>query len=331
MVQYRMKSQRVEISYRTIIFTVMLILGIFLVWFLKEILVLFFICFIFMEALNPLVTRLEKYKLPRPLSIVLIYITILSIISFAFAGIIPLLIEQTTGLINTLPQDLANTSFFGASASDISSQFKILETLPGDIARTAFSVVADVVSTLIIFVVTFYMLLERKNLNKYGFSFLSSKVDAQIRKIFNLLEKKLGYWVHAEIILMTTIGVLSYIGFSLLGLKYAVPLAIIAGLLEVVPNVGPIIATALAALVGLTISPITALLAVGWGVLIQQLENHIIVPKVMKETVGISPLITIFLLITGAKLGGIVGAILAIPIYITIETIFTVLTDKSEK
>ncbi|MDP4009793.1 MAG: AI-2E family transporter [Candidatus Shapirobacteria bacterium] len=326
-----MKSQRVEISYRTIIFTVMLILGIFLVWFLKEILVLFFICFIFMEALNPLVTRLEKYKLPRPLSIVLIYITILSIISFAFAGIIPLLIEQTTGLINTLPQDLANTSFFGASASDISSQFKILETLPGDIARTAFSVVADVVSTLIIFVVTFYMLLERKNLNKYGFSFLSSKVDAQIRKIFNLLEKKLGYWVHAEIILMTTIGVLSYIGFSLLGLKYAVPLAIIAGLLEVVPNVGPIIATALAALVGLTISPITALLAVGWGVLIQQLENHIIVPKVMKETVGISPLITIFLLITGAKLGGIVGAILAIPIYITIETIFTVLTDKSEK
>lgn len=331
MVQYRMKSQRVEISYRTIIFTVLLILGIFLVWFLKEILVLFFICFIFMEALNPLVTRLEKYKLPRPLSIVLIYITILSVVFFAFAGIIPLLIEQTTGLINTLPQALANTSFFGASASDISSQFKILETLSGDIARTAFSVVADVVSTLIIFVVTFYMLLERKNLNKYGFSFLSSKVDAQIRKIFNLLEKKLGYWVHAEIILMTTIGVLSYIGFSLLGLKYAVPLAIIAGLLEVVPNVGPIIATALAALVGLTISPITALLAVGWGVLIQQLENHVIVPKVMKETVGISPLITIFLLITGAKLGGIVGAILAIPIYITIETIFTVLTDKSEK
>jgi predicted PurR-regulated permease PerM len=326
-----MKSQRVEISYRTIIFTVLLILGIFLVWFLKEILVLFFICFIFMEALNPLVTRLEKYKLPRPLSIVLIYITILSVISFAFAGIIPLLIEQTAGLINTLPQDLANTRFFGASASDISSQFKILETLPGDIARTAFSVVADVVSTLIIFVVTFYMLLERKNLNKYGLSLLSAKVDVQIRKIFNLLEKRLGYWVHAEVILMTTIGVLSYIGFSLLGLKYAVPLAIIAGLLEVVPNVGPIIATALAALVGLTISPITALLAVGWGVLIQQLENHIIVPKVMKETVGISPLITIFLLITGAKLGGIIGAILAVPIYLTIETIFTVLTDKSEK
>jgi predicted PurR-regulated permease PerM len=129
---------------------------------------------------------------------------------------------------------------------------------------------------------------------------------------------------------MTSIGLLSYFGYLVLGLSYAIPLALIAGLLEIVPNIGPIIATTLAALVGLTISPLTALFAIIWGIVIQQAENNIIVPKVMKATVGLNPIITILTIATGAQLGGVGGALLAVPIYLTLETIISTLYNNKK-
>ena len=97
-----------------------------------------------------------------------------------------------------------------------------------------------------------------------------------------------------------------------------------------IPNIGPTIASILAGLVGLIVSPLTALLAVVWGIIVQQLENNFIVPKIMKEATGINPLITILLIASGARLGGVVGAIIALPLYITVETIYRALnTDKN--
>jgi len=114
----------------------------------------------------------------------------------------------------------------------------------------------------------------------------------------------------------------------LLGLNYALPLALIAGLLEIVPNIGPTVSTVLAAVVALTISPLTALLTVAWGIFVQQLENNLIVPKIMKHTVGLNPLVTIFFLLVGAKLAGVAGAILAIPVFLTIDAVLRVLLPQ---
>lgn len=316
-----MKSTRVEISFKTIIFTALFVMSLALLWKIRSILILFFISFIFMEAVNPTINKLQKLKIPRVLAILLIYILLLAVIFIAFAGIVPILIEQTTGLVNTLPNIIQNFTIFGTSAVDLSSQFKILEAIPGNIAKTALSIFTDLFSMLVIFVITFYFLLERKNFDKYGYALLGEEKGNKVLTVIDNLEKRLGSWVNAELLLITVVGILSYIGYLFLGLKYAVPLAILAGLLEIVPNIGPIVAGILAALVGLTISPLTALLALGWGFLIQQFENNIIVPKVMKETVGLNPIITIFILAIGASLGGIMGAVLAIPIYLTIEVV----------
>ena len=127
---------------------------------------------------------------------------------------------------------------------------------------------------------------------------------------------------------MTIIGILSYIGYTILGLRYAVPLAIFAGLLEAVPVIGPVVTTALAALVGFTISPLTGVLAIAVGTVIQQLENNIIVPRIMKKSVGFNPLVTILLIASGAKLGGVIGAVLALPLFLTLQTVIKVLIEK---
>lgn len=323
-----MKNKKIEISYKNIIFTVLFLLGLVVLWQIRTLIVLLFISFVLMEALNPAVTRLEKYKIPRPVGILILYIIILSVISFVVAGIIPILTEQTAGLIQTLPQALKNIKIFGSDAIDLSSQFKILENIPGGIAKVAISVVSNVISSFIILFLTFYLLLEKKNFSKYGYDFFGEIGKEKMLNIIGQLELRLGSWVNAEILLMTIIGALSYIGYTILGLRYAVPLAIFAGLLEAVPSIGPTVATALAALVGFTISPLTGVLAIIVGTLIQQLENNIIVPRIMKKTVGFNPLVTILLIASGAKLGGVIGAILALPLFLTFETIFKVLIEK---
>lgn len=323
-----MKNKKIEISYKNIVFTVLFLLGLVVLWQIRTLIVLLFISFVLMEALNPAVTRLEKYRIPRPLGILILYIIILSVISFVIAGIVPILTEQTTGLIQTLPQALKNIKIFGSDAVDLSSQFKILENIPGGIAKIAISIVSNVVSGFVILFLTFYLLLEKKNFSKYGLDMFGEPGKEKFVAIVEKLETRLGSWVNAELFLMTIIGVLSYIGYTILGLRYAVPLAIFAGLLEAVPSIGPTVATALAALVGFTISPLTGILSVVVGTIIQQLENNIIVPRIMKQTVGFNPLVTILLIASGAKLGGVVGAILALPLFLTLQTIFKVLIEK---
>ncbi len=320
-----MKPQRIEISSKTIIFTVLFLLSLNILWQVRGVIVLLFLSFMFMEILNPSVAWLEKRKIPRPLAIIALYLLILSVLSSTIAVIVPVLIEQTTGLINTLPRLLTNTHFFGTSAIDWSSQFKIIETLPQNITKAILSIFSNIFSSFVFFVITFYLLLERKNFNQHSFKLFGQQGKNKAITIISNLEKRLGSWFNAQIMLMIIIGLLSYFGYLLLGLNYAVPLAIVAGVLEIVPNIGPTIATILAAIIGLTISPLTALLAIVWGITVQQLENNLIVPKIMKQTIGLNPLVTITLLLTGAKLANIPGAILAIPIYLTIESVVRVL------
>jgi len=322
-----MKIRKIEISPKTIIFTVGFLLAIAFFWQIRDILVMIFISFVLMHAINPLVTRLQKIKIPRVLAIIIAYILVVSVLSFFIASIIPILIEQTVGLINSLPEITKNIKIFGQNSFftenniDLTSQFKVLESIPTNIVSIAFSIGSNIFSALMIFVITFYLLLEKKNFPKYGDNFFGEKGRIKFLKIMNNLETSLGSWVSAELLLMTIIGLLSYFGYLALGLKYAVPLAIIAGLLEAVPNIGPIIATILAGLIGLTVSPLIALFTVIFGILVQQLENNFIVPKIMKKTVGLNPIITIILITAGGKLAGIGGALLAIPLFLTVQAI----------
>lgn len=319
-----MKPQKIEISYKTIIFITLFIFSLAVLWQIRSIILLLFLCFVFMQALNPAVTKLEKYKVPRFAGILFLYSLLLISVSFIIAGIVPALVEQSTSLIQTLPETISKIDLWGIKPIDISSQFKILENLPQNIASAIVSIFSNIISVFVFFVLTFYLLVERSNFGKYSLQLFGKKNQEKSEKIINELEKRLGNWVSAELLLMLVIGVLSYFGYLIIGLKYIVPLAIIAGILEIIPNIGPTVATVLAALVGLTISPLTALLAVVVGIIVQQLENNFIVPKIMKETIGLNPLVTILLIASGAKLGGVIGAIVAIPLYLTFSVFYTV-------
>lgn len=324
-----MKPQRIEISYKTIIFTVVFLASLSLLWQIRGLLILVYVCFILMATINRPVSLLEKKHLPRPLAVIIIYLLFFIAVSFALASLIPALVSQTNSLIKVFPTLIQQTSFLGTSAIDWSSQFKIIESLPSNIAKATLSIFSNALSTFIIFMITFYLLEERSKLKHYGFKLFGKNGGDKLVRTIELLEVRLSSWVNAQLMLMLIVGFLSYFGYLALGLNYALPLAIIAGILELVPNIGPTIAAIIAALVGLTISPLTALLAIIWGTIVQQLENNFIVPKVMKEAVGINPLVTLLCLAAGAKIGGVVGTILSIPTYLFVESIVKTLNSKN--
>jgi predicted PurR-regulated permease PerM len=121
---------------------------------------------------------------------------------------------------------------------------------------------------------------------------------------------------------MSIIGIMSFIGLTILHIPYALPLAILAGLLEAVPSIGPTISAVPAIILGLSISPLTGLGALAMSIIIQQSENNLIVPRVMQHVVGVRPIVTIVVLMTGFTLGGVMGAVLAMPIFLALTSIY---------
>jgi predicted PurR-regulated permease PerM len=313
--------RKVEISYRTIIFTAAFVIFIWLLFQIRSIILALFIALILMSALNPSVKRLEQFRLPRWLAILLIYFAILAFLAFGVGGIVPPLVEQTSNLVSQLPDFFRQFKFLGVDEKMIAAQLTQFSAIPANLIKFIFSLFSNLVAILALGVITFYLLMERQNLDYYLTLLFGKGNEGKIESVINEIERRLGGWVRGEIVLMTFVGILSYIGFRIIGLRYALPLAILAFLLEIIPNVGPILAAFPAVLIGLTISPFHGVAAAALGFLVQQIENSILVPRVMKQTAGVNPLITILSLAVGFKLAGVGGAILAVPIFIVLEVV----------
>jgi predicted PurR-regulated permease PerM len=326
--------RKIEISHRTIVFTVIFLLVLWLLYFLRGVLVLLFLALILMAALNPLVDRLERWRLPRALAIALIYLLIFTVIGLAIWGVIPSLVNQTQNLASRFPSYLESLRWLGVDKQVVYNQLNQLTeklgVISGGIIRTFVSFFQNLINIVVLLVISFYLLLERKNLGRYLLRFFGDNAEKTGTRVMDQIEKRLGGWIRAEILLMIIIGLLTFIGLTLLGIDYALPLAILAGFLEIIPNIGPFISAIPAVLVGLIISPLMALAVAALYFLVQQIENNFIVPQLMAKECGINPLITIIALIAGFKLGGMIGAILAVPVILLIEIILAEVSS-SEK
>ena len=133
------------------------------------------------------------------------------------------------------------------------------------------------------------------------------------------IEANLGKWVRVQLFLMFLIGSVSYIGLRLLEIEFCLPLAILAGLLEIVPSVGPTLSAVPAIIAGFTLSPGKGVMVALLYIVIQQIENDIVVPKVMQRGLNFNPLVVLIGLAVGFKLGGIGGMALAVPVLIVLR------------
>lgn len=314
--------RKIEISHKTIIFTVLLLLSLGLVYILRSLILELFVALLLMTILSPLVAKLSRHKIPRIVSILVVYILVISIVIGVVALIIPAVVEQTTSFANAMPGYLSNIGITSTLSSDFLKNFVTNPgSTPGAIFQFTFSVVNAVVAIITVLVFAFYMLLSRGRLEDQLGIFFGEEKKKKYGDILNTLENKLGGWAGGELILMLSIGVATYIGLILIGIPYALPLAILGGLLEIVPFLGPIISAVPSTLIGFGISPLAGVGVIVMTFLIHQLEGYILVPKVMEKSTGVTPLVTLIALAVGAKLAGIVGAIISVPVVITIQVL----------
>lgn len=319
--------KKIDVSHRTIIFITVFILGIWLIYLIRDLLLLLFVAVILTSALSPFVGLMTRLKLPKALGIAITYIIIISAVISLIAIVIPPLLEETRRLFLILPPHLDN--LFEIIAIDRS----VLDVQLANISRNAFSITLsifdNILTIIFLLVLTFYLILERENLESRSAALFVGR-EERMKRLIVKIEEKLGGWFRGQLFLSLIIGVLTYIGLVILGIPYALPLAVVAGVLEVVPVIGPIISAIPAILIALTISPILSLGVVAMYVIIQQLENHLIVPQVMKRAVGLNPLVVILAIAIGSRLLGFAGALLAVPIAVVLQIIVTEIIEEKK-
>ncbi len=215
-------------------------------------------------------------------------------------------------------------SIFSRFSNIVNIDTSVFQSSLTSISQNVFSItlaVFDNILTIIfLLVITFYLLLERENLEDRISSLFVGR-EQRVRKSIGRIEEKLGGWLRGQLVLSIIIGVLTYAGLTALKIPYALPLATVAAVMEVVPVIGPIISAIPAILLALTISPVISIGVAALYFVIQQLENHLIVPQVMKRAVGLNPLVVILAIAVGSRLLGFAGALLAVPIAVVIQII----------
>lgn len=310
--------QKIDISHRTVIFVALFIISLWIVYLIRGLLIILFVSIIFVSALSPLVKFLVKLKLPKVLSIAVTYVIIIAAVAGLFVSILPPLIEQSNRLISASPALTAQ--FFNITNIDKS----VFSTEVTSISKNLFSITLSLFDNLLtivfVLVLTFYMLLEQENLETHIASLFKSR-EERVRRSLEKIEYKLGAWLQGQLILSLVIGILSYIGLAILNIPFALPLALIAGMMEVIPVIGPIISALPAIFLAFTVAPFLGVAVAIMYLVIQQLENHLIVPQVMRRAVGLNPLIVILAIAIGGRLLGISGALLAVPMAVVVQII----------
>jgi len=322
-VQGTERSTNVNITTMTFVKVVLIALGLWFLWYIRDIVAIFLVALLLAGLITPFATWFAKHKIPRGIAVLLLYLFLGALIAVVFTILVPVVLEQSKELFTNFSSSLGGTGpvadFFQIHVQPyLSSAFASMEeTLSqsvGSVFSTVKGVVGSIVAVFIVLVLTFYMVVEEKKARTYFCNLIPAEYQPYADHLLSKIQVKIGAWLQGQILLGLIVGCLVFIGLSFLQVKYALLLAIIAGLLEVVPYVGPIVSVIPAAIIGFAQAPLLGLLVLALYIVIQQLENHVLVPKIMQRVTGLNPIISIAALLIGMKVGGFAGAMLAIPL-----------------
>lgn len=314
--------QKVEISHRTIVFSFLFLVFLWFLFYIRDLLLQLFIALLLTAILDPLVTKISSFKIPRGIAVLICYIVVLGTLSGLVATIAPPLVAQTTNFANSLPSYISQLGITPVISAELGNEFLTrVGSIPGQIVKLVLSIFSNIISVLTVFVFAFYLLLVRDRLDDQLSNFFGKESTKRLTNLVARVENGIGNWVRGQLILMVLVGILNYIGLTLLGIPFALPLAILSGLFEIVPYLGPIIAAIPGVVIGFGISNFSGFGVIVMALLVQQLENYVFVPKIMGKTIGISPIVVLLSLAVGERLAGVTGMLISIPTAVTLQVL----------
>lgn len=326
-----------EISWTSlwrVLFMMVFAIALFLI---KDVLIILFLALVISSTLDAPVSFLERWKIPRILGAFLIFMFALAILALLLYTVIPVAFDELRSVLKLfLPQikfePLFKSFDYNQLVNNFESSFKnltnVLMSGGASFMNTILMVFGGIAFTVAAAVLSFYLVVSRKGVERFLIAVLPADAEEYALRIYLKAKHKLGLWAKGQLVLSFVVGLLVFIGLQILGVKYSLILGILAGIFEIVPFVGPVIIGILSFLIAVAES-----LGIGFAVMalflaVQQLENHLLIPLVMKRTVGLHPIFVIFAMLAGAQIAGFIGVILAVPTAVIIQEI---IEDRAAK
>ncbi|HEY4511134.1 MAG TPA: AI-2E family transporter [Candidatus Paceibacterota bacterium] len=325
----------ITINPASIFTAVLVVLLVALLFFLRDIVLVVVAGIVIASSIEPAVRFCMRYRLPRVISVLLVYaIIVLSLMGVVFFFLPPLL-DELSLFLSTLPQTIASFNSSGTFAtgllqgggvlSHISPGFvdsvrDALSTATGGAFTTLASVFGGLASFVLIIVFSFYFAVQETGVDDFLRVVTPVRHQGYVLGLWKRSQEKIGKWMQGQLVLGLIVGVLLYLGLVILGVPYAFLLAVLAAVFELIPVFGQILAAIPAIAVAYGSGGVgTASLVIGLYVIVQQFESSLIYPLVVKKVVGVPPLLVILALIIGAKLAGFLGVLLSVPIAAAIQ------------
>lgn len=292
---------------------------------------------------NPLVNWLGKLKLPRPAAIALIFVVVFGLLGVVIATVIPNLVEQITQLITGLPgflktlrQEIAQLSHYRwyqkLDVGNLVSRMqvepakllpKVLGNFSSGVPSFIGSVASIVIGAITIPVLLFYMLKDGNRFVPAVQRLVPERYREEVQTVFTRMNQTLSHYIAGQAIECLFVGTFTFIGYLIIGMPYAFLLGFIAGVVTIIPYLGPYISITPALLIAMTVGWTKVALVIVVVLIVQQTDGNFIYPNVIGHSLNIHPLTIIVLLLVAGNIWGILGTILAVPVYAVLKTVAT--------
>lgn len=316
--------QTLNISTSSILRVILIVLGLYFLYLIRDVLVMVFIALIIAAAIDGPVDWLARHKVRRVFGTAIVYVCAIAVFALFMYLIVPPLAAQIKILAENLPEYATQ---LGAGVEVVEQKIgaqtlqKLLDNIGSQLSSaasnifgTAINIFGGIFNAIVVLIISIYLVVQDKSLKDFLASIIPERHQVYIADLAERIQDKLGAWLRGQLLLMLIVGVAVFIGLTLLKVKFALTLALLAGILEIIPYAGPVLGAIPAVIIAFFQLPILALLVIGLFIVVQQLENYVFVPIVMKRAVGLNPLIIIISMIVGGNLAGILGIVVAVPL-----------------
>lgn len=337
----------IEISFATLIKAAILTIVIAGIWHLRDVAIMVLLSIVIASAIDPAAGWFSKFKIPRIFGVIIVYFTAFFIFFLTFYFVIPPLLGEVIDFVSFLPEFVDNVF------SPQGPIFSIVPSLPTvlidslknftlylegsvpeisqGIALATSTIFGGVLNFVLMIVISFYLSVQESGIENFLRIVTPIKHEEYIISLWKRSQKKIGKWLQGQILLGLLIGIFVFLGLTILGVKYALLLAILSAVFEIIPVFGPVMAAIPAIAVAAIQSPILGLSTLGLYVIVQQFENHLIYPLVVRKTIGVPPLLVIIAIVVGGKLAGIYGIVLSVPLAAILIEFLNDLAERKKK
>ncbi len=297
----------------------------------------FIISLIIAYLFNPLIVLLQKHKVPRGLSVMMIYLVFFFIIFTLIARLIPIVYTEISRLESLIPEYSRGIRDFVVNINEQINRLELPETIQESIQVTVGNIETGVINFLktipqiginiamtafqvfLVLVLTFYILRDFYQLRDYFLKLIAPSKQQKFIKVMGEIDESLGNYIRGQLIICTLIGIGTYLGLWFLRVDFALVLGIIAGITNIIPYFGPFIGAVPSLIVAAFTSPMLAVKVAIWIIIIQQIESNLVSPQVLGKKMNMHPLLVIFSLLAGGKFLGIPGMIIGVPVVAVIR------------